>query len=205
MENSELQKIWKDADRGFQQKSKDELDFLLTYVTKQTINKFLFTNGAGILSGIGLIVFLSYTSLNRQNDPIYLINNLTLGLISIISIAAGLISWSKLQRRKTDQSLRIWLEMRIRFLSKLIDRKFNRLYILFLPFIYVLTVLSIHVYFENKPFLEVLVTEESIIGLIVGTSVGLAVSFYAVRKIRKKEKANLEFLKDIYDRLCNAN
>jgi hypothetical protein len=205
MENIELQKIWKDADREIHQKSKDELNLLLTYVTRQTINKFLFTMGAGILSGLGLLIFLTYTSLNRQYDLIYLINNIILGVIALISIVSGLMSWYKLQKKDSNQSLRSWLEVRINNLSKLVKGKSNKLYVLILPIIYALTVLSIHVYFENKPFLEVLGTEESMIGLIIGTPIGLFVSFYAVRKIRKHELNNLEFLKDLYDRLCNVN
>ena len=205
MENIELQKIWKDADREIHQKSKDELNLLLTYVTRQTINKFLFTMGAGILSGLGLLVFLTYTSLNRQNDLIYLINNITLGVIALISIVSGLMSWYKLQKKESNQSLRSWLEVRINNLSKLVKGKSNKLYVLILPIVYALTVLSIHVYFENKPFLEVLGTEESMIGLIIGTPIGLFVSYFVVRKIRKQELNNLEFLKDLYDRLCNVN
>ena len=205
MENNELQKIWKDSDRDIHQKSKDELNLLLASITRNTINKFLYIMGAGILSGTGLLIFLTFTSINRIADPIYLVNNITLGIISLISIVSGLMSWYKMQNKEPDQSLRNWLEERIDHLSKLLKGKFNKLYIVILPIIYVLTILSIHVYFENKPFLEVLGTEESIIGLIIGTPIGLFVSFFAVRKIRKHELNNLEFLKDLYDRLCNVN
>jgi len=203
MENNELQKIWKDSDREIHQKSKDELSLLLASITRHTINKFLYIMGAGILSGIGLLIFLTFTSLNRLNDPIYLINNITLGIISSISIVSGLMSWYKLQNKEPNQSLRNWLEVRINHLSRLVKGKFNKLYIIILPIIYALTVLSIHVYFENKPFLDVLGTGESMIGLIIGTPIGLFVSFFAVRKIRKHELTNLEFLKDLYNRLCN--
>ena len=203
MENNELQKIWKDSDREIHQKSKDELNLLLASITRNTIYKFLYIMGAGILSGIGLLIFLIFTSLNRLDDPIYLINNMTLGIISLISIVSGLMSWYKLQNKEPNQSLRNWLEVRINHLSKLIKGKFNKLYIIILPIIYALTVLSIHVYFENKPFLDVLGTGESMIGLIIGTPIGLFVSFFAVRKIRKHELTNLEFLKDLYNRLCN--
>lgn len=203
MENNELQKIWKDSDREIHQKSKDELNLLLASITRNTINKFLYIMGAGILSGIGLLIFLTFTSLNRLDDPIYLINNITLGIISLISIVSGLMSWDKLQNKEPNQSLRNWLEVRINHLSRLVKGKFNKLYIIILPIIYALTILSIHVYFENKPFLDVLGTGESMIGLIIGTPIGLFVSFFAVRKIRKHELTNLEFLKDLYNRLCN--
>jgi hypothetical protein len=67
----------------------------------------------------------------------------------------------------------------------------------------VLIVLSIHVYFEHKLFLEVLKTEESLIALIVGAPIGIFVSYYAARKIRKYELSNLEFLEDLYGRVIN--
>jgi len=204
MENNELQKIWKDSDRNIHQKSKDELNLLLGLITRNTINKFLYIIGGGILSGTGLLIFLTVTSLNRLDDPIYLINNITLGIISLLSIVSGLISWYKMQNKEPNQSLRNWLEVRINHLSKLVKGKFNKLYIVILPIIYVLTVLSIHVYFENKPFLEVLGAGESVMGLIIGTPIGLIISYFAVRKIRKHELTNLEFLKDLYSRLCNG-
>jgi hypothetical protein len=205
MENNELQKIWKNADLEIHQKSRDELNLLLTSVTRQTINKFLLILGFGILSALGLIVFLTVTSLNRHDDTIYLINNITLGIIAMISLVSGLMSWYKLQNKDYNQPLRDWLTVRINHLTKLVKGKSNRLYVFILPVIYALTILSIHVYFENKPFIEVLGTEESIISLIVGAPIGLIVSYIAVGKIRKQQTQNLEFLKDLHTRLGNAS
>jgi len=205
MENNELQKIWKNADLEIHQKSSDELNLLLTAVTRQTINKFLLVVGFGILSALGLIIFLTITSLNRQDDTIYLINNITLGIIALISLVSGLVSWYKLQNKEYNQPLRDWLTVRINYLTKSVKGKSKKLYVFILPIIYSLTVLSIHVYFEHKPFLEVLGTEESIIGLIVGAPIGLFVAFFTVRKISKHQLANLEFLKDLHDRLGNAS
>src|ERR1035437_6367973 len=161
MENNELQKIWKTIDTEINQKSKDELNLLLISKTKQTINKFLVIISISILVCIGLLIYLTITSLNRQNDLIYLINNATLGIISLIS---GLLSWHKLQKNRYNQPLKNWLEGRINLLSKWLTGRLSKLYIFLIPFLYVLIVLSIHVYFENKLFIEVLKTEESIIG-----------------------------------------
>jgi uncharacterized membrane-anchored protein YhcB (DUF1043 family) len=61
------------------------------------------------------------------------------------------------------------------------------------------------VYFENKPFLEVLGTEESIISLIIGAPIGLVVAYIAAGKIRRQQAKNLEFLKDLHARLGNAS
>jgi hypothetical protein len=132
---------------------------------------------------------------------IYLINNATLGIVTIISLISGLLSWYKIQNNKYNQPLKNWLEARINLLSKWLTGRFSKLYLFLIPLLYVLTVLSIHVYFENKSFIDVLNTEESIIGLIVGTPVGLFVSYFAVRKIRKYQLHNLEFLKDLHGRL----
>lgn len=204
MENNELQKIWKTIDTEINQKTIDELNLLLTSKTKQTINKFLFIMSISILICIGLLIFLAITSLNRQNDLIYLINNITLGIVTIISLISGLLSWYKIQNNKYNQPLKNWLESRINLLSKWLTGRFSKLYLFLIPLLYVLTVLSIHVYFENKSFIDVLNTEESIIGLIVGAPIGLFVSYFGARKIRKYQLNNLEFLKDLHGRLCNV-
>jgi len=203
MENNELQKIWKTIDTEINQKSKHELDLLLISKTKQTINNFLAIVGISIFVCIGLIIYLAITSFNRQNDLIYLINNVTLGIVTIISLISGLLSWYKLQNSKYNQPLKNWLEEKIDLLSRGLTGRLSKLYMFLIPFLYVLIVLSIHVYFENKSFIDVLNTEESIIGLIVGAPIGLFVSYFGVRKIRKYQLNNLEFLKDLHGRLCN--
>ncbi len=204
MENIELQKIWKNINAGIPQKSIEELNLLLTSKTKQTLNKFLLPMSISILVCIALIIYLTITSLNRQDDLIYIINNLTLGLITTIALFSGMISWYKLQNNRYNQPLKEWLEVRIHLLSKWLTGKQSKLYVLLIPILYTLTVLSIHVYFENKTFIEVLNTKESIIGLVVGTLIGLFVSYFAVRKIRKYQMLKLEFLNDLYGRLNNA-
>lgn len=204
MENNELQKIWRTIDNEINQKTIDELNLLLTSKTKQTINKFLFIMGISILTSLGLLIFLVITSLNRQNDLIYIINNIALGLVTIISLISVLLSWYKIQNNKYNQPLKSWLESRINLLSKWLTGKFSKLYLFLIPLLYILTVLSIHVYFENKTFIDVLNTEESIIGFIVAAPIGLFVSYFGARKIRKYQLNNLEFLKDLYGRLCNV-
>jgi hypothetical protein len=204
MENNELQKIWKSIDNEINPKSKNELNLLLTSKTKQTINKFLVIISISIFISAGLLIYLTITSLNRQNDLIYLMNNAILGLVTIISLLSGLLSWYKVQNNKYNQPLKDWLESRINLLSNWLTGRFSRLYLFLIPLLYVLTVLSIHVYFENKSFIEVLNTEESIIGLIVGAPIGLFVSYFGAKKIRNYQLKNLEFLKDLHSRLCNV-
>jgi ABC-type multidrug transport system fused ATPase/permease subunit len=203
MENNELQKIWRSIDLEITQKSKDELELLLTSKARQTVNKFLSIIIIDIIVCAGVLSYVTITTLDRKEDLILLINNLSLGIITIVALLSGLFSWYKLQNNKFDQPLRNWLEVRIRLLSKGLTGRFSKLYLYLIPVLYVLIVLSIHVYFEHKLFLEVLKTEESLIALIVAAPIGIFVSYYGARKIRKYKLSNLEFLKDLYGRVIN--
>lgn len=204
MENLELQKIWKTIDNEINPKSKDELNLLLKSKAKQTLNKFIVIISTSILTSIGLIVFLLVTAIRRQDDLLYLINNAILGLLAIVSLISGVLSWYKIQNNKFSLSLKDWLDERISLISKWLTGKFSKLYLFVIPMLYVLTVLSIHVYFENKSFIDVLNTEESVVGLVIAAPIGLFVSFFTVRKIKRYQLANLNFLKDLYGRLCNV-
>ena len=203
MENSELQSIWRSMDTTTLIKSTEELNLLLTSKSRQTINKFRAIIGFSIFVCIGLLVWLTITSLNRQDDPIYLVNNTALGAVTIVSLVTGLVSWRKLQYNSYHQSLKNWLEARIELLSRWLTGRFSKLYLFLIPLLYTLIVFSIHVYFENKPFMEVLHTEESVVGLIVAAPIGLFVAYYGARRIRKYQLEQLDFLKDLHRRLCS--
>jgi hypothetical protein len=203
METNELQNIWKNIDSEISLKTTEELNQLLTIKTKKTINKFLFIFSLDIIVSVGLIVFLIITALNRQSDIIYLVNNTILCLITLIALIISLLSWNKLQSNKCNLSLKDWLEQRIKLLSRWLLGKYSKLYIVLIPLLLVMINLSIHVYFEYKPFLEVLKNEESIYGLVIGFPIGLLVSYFVISKIRKYQIRNLEFLKGLYSHLCN--
>jgi hypothetical protein len=204
MENDELQKIWKSVDTEINQKSKDELNLLLTSKARQTMNRFLSITIISIIICAGVLVFVTITALNRKDDLIYLINNITLGIVTVVSLLSGLFSWYKIKNDRYNLPLKAWLEVKINMLSKGLTGRFSRLYLFLIPFLYVLIILSIHVYFEHKSFIEVLKTEESIIALAVGTPIGLFVSYFGARKIRKYELHNLGFLKDLQERICKV-
>lgn len=203
MENSELQSIWRSFDTDLPRKSKEELNLLLSSKSRQTINKLVAIIGVSILVCVGLLIYLILTTLNRPNDLIYLVNNTLLGVVTIVSLVSGLWSWYKLQNNSYHQPLENWLKARIELLSQWLTGRFSKLYLFLIPLLYILVVLSIHVYFEYKPFMEVLRTEESVIGLIVAAPIGLFVSYYSVRKIRKYQLQQLNFLKDLHRRLCS--
>ena len=205
METNELQNIWKNIDSEVSLKTTEELNQLLTIKTKKAINKFLFIFSIDIIVCVGLIVFLIMTALNRQNDIIYQVNNTILCLITLTALIISLLSLNKLQSNKCNLSLKDWLEQRIKLLSRWLLGKYSKMYIVLIPILLVMINLSIHVYFEYKPFLEVMKNEESIYGLVIGFLVGLLVSYFVISKIRKYQIRNLEFLKGLYSYLDNMH
>jgi hypothetical protein len=205
MKNNEIENIWKNIDSRISPKSIDELNELLTSKTKKTMNKFLYILCIDITVCIGLIIFLVMTALNRQGDIIYQVNNSILCIITLFSFFVSLLSLNKLQNNKYNLSLKDWLEERIKLLSKWLLGKYSKLYIVLIPILIIMINLSIHVYYEHKPFTEVMKQEESIYGLIIGFIIGLLVSYFAINKIRKYQLKNLEFLKELHDALQNVH
>jgi lysylphosphatidylglycerol synthetase-like protein (DUF2156 family) len=201
MESNNFQNLWKSIDFDANNRSKQELNLILAKKAKQTINKFLTILVGSLIVSVGLIVWLIITSLNRQTDIAYLTINILLGLIVVFGAWKGLTLWSRLRKSYYNQSIKNWLEERINLITKEFSTEFSRFHYILIPVLYFLTVLSIHVYYENKPFVEVLQTEESIFGLLFGSIIGLLVSFYATRRIRKYHLANLESLKKLYNNL----
>lgn len=203
METNEFQNIWKNIDSEINLKTIGELDQSLSAKTRKTINKFLFIIGIDIIVCIGLIIFLIITSLNRQDDLPYQINNSILCIITFISLVVSLLSWNKLQNNTQNLSLKDWLEHRIKLLSGWLTDKYSRLYIVLIPILLIMINMSIHVYYEHKPFIEVIKNEESIFGLIIGFLIGLFVAWFVVNKIRRYQIKNLEFLKEVLGQLCD--
>lgn len=201
METNELQNIWKNIDAEIKSKTVKELNQLLTVKTRKTINKFLFIIGLDFITCVGLIVFLVITTLNRQGDSIYQIINSILCAITLIALIISFYSYNILHNNKFNLPIKEWLEQRIKLLSKWLSGKYSKAYIVLIPILEALILLSIHVYYEHKPFTEVMKNGESIYGLIAGFAVGLFVAYYAVSKIRSYQLKNLEFLKELYDRL----
>jgi len=205
METNELQNIWKNIGSEISLKTIEELNQLLTIKTKKTINKFLYIFSLDIIVCVGLIVFLILTALNRQSDIIYLVNNAILCLITLTALTISLLSINKLQNNRYNLSLKDWLEQRIKLLSRWLLGKYSKLYIVLIPVLLVMINLSIHVYFEYRPFLEVMKNGESIYGLAMGFLIGLFVSYFAIGKIRKYQTKNLEFLKELHAHLCKES
>ncbi|MEI7829839.1 MAG: hypothetical protein WCI31_08725 [Prolixibacteraceae bacterium] len=202
METNKIENIWKNVDSKISPKSKGELNDLLAIKTKKTINKFFYILGVDTVVCIGLLVFLVITAFNRLNDMLYMVNNAILFVVTLFALVTSLLSWRKLQNNRYNLSLKDWLEEQIKLLSNWLLGKYSQLYVIvLLPFLLVMVNLSIHVYYEYKPFLEVIKNEESIYGQILAFVIGLAVSYYSISKIRRYQLKNLEFLKELHGAL----
>jgi hypothetical protein len=201
MKTNEIEDIWKKIDSEINLKTTEELNQYLTYRIRKTINNFLIFMAIDSIVCIGLIIFLVFTAVNRQSDTIYIVNNFALCLITFASLIISLLSLNKLKNNKYNLPLKDWLEQRIKMLSNWLLGKYSKLYIVLIPVLLIMIMISIHVYFEYKPFIEVMKDEESIFGQILGLLIGLMVSFVAVNKIRKFQLKNLEFLKHLHARL----
>ncbi|MFC2152291.1 hypothetical protein ACFLSE_07155 [Bacteroidota bacterium] len=197
-----MNNLWKGIDLEINLKSKEELKSILKEKTTRTMNKFYYFIGISIILSIGFIIFLIITACNRNNDIIYQLNNYFACLLTLISLIGSIWSWKKLQENKLQLPLKDWLEQRIEMLSKWLSGK---LVYFMIPILAIPTILSIHVYYEYKSFIEVIKTEESIYGLLVGFIIGIIVSFFVATKIRKDQSKNLNFLNDLYKQLCSIS
>jgi hypothetical protein len=203
MENNDLQKLWNAVDLTKDMRSKEELNLLLGFKARQSMNRILVITVISIFVSVGLLSFLLISSLNRLNDFYYLLNNLVLSLITLFSLFSGVYSWNKLRNTPRNISLKKWLEFRVKLLTRWFKGKYVHFYKFLIPFLYLLIILSIHVYYEEKLMIEVLRSEESLIGLAIGTIAGLSVAYYGVAKIRRYQLQNLEFLKNMLRRITD--
>lgn len=201
MKTNEIENIWKKIDSEISLKTTEELNQYLMNKARKTINNFVIFMAIDIIVCIGLIIFLVFAAVNRQADIIYIVNNFALCLITFASLIISLLSLNKLKNNKYNKynlPLKVWLEQRIKMLSNRLSGKYSKLYIVLIPILMIMIMISIHVYFEYKPFIEVMKDEESIFGQILGLLIGLMVSFFAVNKIRTFQLKNLEFLKHLH-------
>jgi hypothetical protein len=198
MGTHEIENTWKSIDPVTNLKSPEELNQLLASKTRQTVNKFLCILAIDIIVSLGLISFLVITAINRPGDNLFLANNTLLCLATLASLVVSITSWYKLNNDKFNLPVRDWLEQKIKLLSGWLLGRYSKGYFIIIPVLLVMIEVSIHVYYENKPFTEVMKSEESVTGLIVGFIVALAVSYYAIGKIRKYQLKNLDFLKELY-------
>ena len=203
MENSDLHNLWQGAVQGQQMKTGDELAGIIDSKAKKTANRFLFTTAVSGGISIGVIAFLTITAMNRTGDLFYILNNITLGIITVISLGSAIYSWRNLQNNRYSMSLKKWLETDIAMISKSLKGKLSKVYIIVIPIIYILLMLSINIYYSNKMYIDIFQSKDSVIALIIGTVIGLSVSFYVERKIRRYHLKNLNTLEELHRQITD--
>jgi len=204
MLNNELQNIWKRVDSEIKYKSMDELDKLLSSKARKTVNEYLFYIGINIIGCLLIITWLIISSLNRQDDLLYVINNVTLGIVVFIYLYNYWRSWNKLKKEKYDQPLKSWLKTRINLLNKwLIIRRYGKFGSFWVIILHTLMILSTYVYVQNMSFIEALTTDYSLIGLVAAFITAFILAVILMKKIRDKLLKNLNHLKDLHNQLSN--
>lgn len=208
MENNELQKIWKTADSDIKRKSKEELNLLLTSKARQVFTEFLILDIIAIPVCIGLMVWLIVTTTTRLDDGLYVANNILLGAIVLFALIYIIRELHRFKRSKMDKPVKEWLEIEINRLSKWLIGKYRKINFYLIPVLYVLTFLSIHVYYSDLYFIEVFRSEkfinEDMWGVIIFTPIMFAGLYYGLIKLNKHHMKKLQFLKDLHGRLCNG-
>ena len=205
MENNELQKLWKSVDSGLQLKSKEELNLLLSSKAKNTLNRFLVLYTISGLTGIGVIVYIAIATLDHNNDIPFLIHNMFLGLVILWSITANYIVQKRLRSTPINQPLKHWLENKIKLLSGLMKPRPRYVSFIVITVLFLLVDISIQVNMSNMLYIKFMSNKETLMGLIISIPIGLFVSFFASSRLRKFQVKNLEFLNDMYNRLCKED
>ena len=201
MENNDLQKIWKSIDSKIEPKSDNELQRILESKSRKILSRFYFANLATFLITAGFFTFLILSLINRWDDIYYRINNLVIGVVSLIALVFELFALRILKKNQPAYSLKEWIESSISYLNRELKQRFSY-YIL--PFIAIPTILSINVYFSQDSFADIFKDEKSIYGLIFGFIGGMIVGYVFLFRYRKYQTKNLNYLKELYDRLCKV-
>jgi hypothetical protein len=208
MENNELQNIWRTVNSDINQKSKDELNLLLTSKAKQVFAEFLILNITAFPICMGVMVWLIVSTVNRLDDILYVANNILLGTIILFALFYVIRDLYRFKLNKMDKPVKEWLEIEINLLSKWLVGKYSRIDFYLIPILYILTFLSIHVYYSGLYFIEVFRSykfiQEDMWGIIIFTPMLFVGLFYSLIKLRKHQMKKFQFLKDLHGRLCNA-
>lgn len=198
MKENNIQSAWQKIDSEMQPETNEELNNKLKLKSKKIMNKFLFSTGISGIISAGVIVFLVIATVNRWEDIYYRTINFVLGLIILFSFGSAINSFFFLLNAPKNIPLKQALTKRKEKISKWLSSK---LPYFILPVICMLLMLSIHVYFEQNHFAEVITTEESFFGLIIGLTIGLTVAWFAMKKIRKSQLSHLKHLDELFEEM----
>jgi Co/Zn/Cd efflux system component len=200
MENKDLHEMWKNIDSGISNKSKPELNNILNTKVKSTINELLLVIFSSSVITVLFLAFLVIAAIHRSTDKFYVINNSLMILIALIALIQKIFSFRTLNNNKANLPLKEWLKYRIELLSGMI---YNNTAYYILPLGFILAMLSVRVYFSSQTLVEMVSSVDSIVGLIIGGFIGLSVAILSVRKIKRKQSGNLDYLRELYNQMSS--
>lgn len=194
METNELKNIWIEIEGTLTPKTKNELKEILLFKTKRILSKFRWFLMTSILLCIGVITFLIIASLEIKNDILYLLNNTVLAVIIITLLVYYIKSYKKLYFNVSENyNVYVSLNNKVQFLSKELKNKFE---IILIPFLGILLILSVNVFYTSRSFIGTFQDEENLWGLIFGFLIGMLIALYFARKISKYQKKELRILQN---------
>lgn len=198
MKENNIQSAWQKINSELQPESTEELNNKLKRESKRIIKRFLLSAGVSGIISLGVIVFLIIATVNRWEDIYYRTINFALGLIILGSFTSAASSFIYLLNLPKNIPVKQAFTKRKEKITKWLSSK---LPYFILPVICMLLMLSIHVYFEQSHFLTVITSEESFFGLIAGLTVGLAVAYFVMKKIRESQQSHLKHLDELLEEM----
>lgn len=202
MKKNRLQDIWQQGSSNIERQTVEQLNAYLEGKVAKVMRKHFFVNYISITVGLLMIVLLIYAGVNKAYDIYYLINNIILCFIIIIFVVSTIRAYYKMNYNTIGLPFRDWLRYRINELSKF--QKSYSIRYLCAVLIILPSYLSFFVYFVDRPFLKVLMSEQFYFSYFIVFIGGSFSAFLAIWNIRRYNKKILETLKDLYAQLSDC-
>jgi hypothetical protein len=197
MESDILRSAWNEAVSLERHLPKEKLADMLDAKVRSVIRRFVVVTGISVLTSIVVLAFLVFAAISRKEDMLYGVNNALLAFITLGSLLSAVYSMVRLNGRENSISLKEYVEREVKLISGSLYGKHSRVYLIVIPVTFILLLFSINIYFGNRSMAEVLSSEEGISALMAGFVIGLPVSFFVYKRLRRYHIGNLEKLKDL--------
>ncbi len=190
MDKDEIKNTWQGANRSKEHFSKEKIEKLFNQKSRTIMRKFILWFIISIILSIGLLLYLSITSVLRFDDLYFVFVNLLLIILTAYFLIEYLKGYYKLNSIKiANGNLKEMIQQKIRLIKRyLIGTKLSSLIII--PFV-ILLMISIYVFFEKEDLIKVLVMDDAIWGLIFGGIVAIIIKLLARKKMGKYFESNL--------------
>jgi hypothetical protein len=197
MEIDILRTAWNEAVPLERHLPKEKLADMLDAKVRSVIRRFVVVTGISVLTSIVVLAFLVFAAISRKEDMLYGVNNALLAFITLGSLLSAVYSMVRLNDRENSMSLKEYVEREVKLISGSLYGRYSRVYLIVIPVTFILLLFSINIYFGNRSMAEVLSSEEGISALMAGFVIGLPVSFFVYKRLRRYHIGNLEKLKDL--------